>query len=129
MAVVERVYTVPFSAAYSGRRTVRSVRAMKFLKAFIARHMKSDLENVKIDAGLNDYMWSHGMKKPPRKVKIRVKKGDDGIVFASLLEAEKPAVKEVKAEKKPEEKKAVEKPAKENAIKQVTAEKKPKGKE
>ena len=135
MATIERVYTVPFKGAYNYKRTSRSIRASKILRAFLARHMKADAKNVKIDAKLNDYLWSHGMTRPPHKIKLRAKKGDDGIVFATLLEAEKPAAKPAATEKKaaaekkpaPEAKKA--EGAKQNAVKEVKAEKKSKPKE
>jgi len=129
MATIERVYTVPFKGAYNYKRTSRSIRASKILRAFLARHMKADAKNVKIDAKLNDYLWSHGMTRPPHKIKLRAKKGDDGIVFATLLEEEKKPAAKAAAEKKPapEAKKA--EGAKQNAVKEVKAEKKSKPKE
>lgn len=129
MATIERVYTVPFKGAYNYKRTSRSIRASKILREFLARHMKADAKNVKIDARLNDYLWSHGMTRPPHKIKLRAKKGDDGIVFATLLEEEKKPAAKAAAEKKPapEAKKA--EGAKQNAVKEVKAEKKSKPKE
>lgn len=128
MATVERIYTVPLKGAYNYKTSLRAKRAMKILTAFLARHMKSELGNVRIGADLNDYVWSHGIEKPPHKVKVRAKKGDDGLVLASLLEEKKPEAAAKPAEKKAEKK---EKPAKpeQKAVKEVKAEKKGKPKE
>jgi ribosomal protein L31E len=44
-----------------------------------------DLNKIKIDRYLNEYVWFRGIKKPPAKVKVKVvKKGD--IVTAELFE-------------------------------------------
>jgi large subunit ribosomal protein L31e len=108
MAGKEVVYTVPLGGAYDHRRTARTVRSMKILKAFLSRHMKVEAGMVRIDAKLNEFVWAHGMKKPPRKVKVKAVKGDDGIVVASLLaaagKAEAKAPEKAKAEKKPKAK-------------------------
>jgi len=135
MAVIERIYTVPLTGAYRYRRRNRAVRSMALLKEFLARHMKSNVENVRLDAGLNDYLWSHGMTKPPRRVKVKVKKGDDGTVDVYLLEDAKEA-KEAKPKAKAPKKKAEKKPstkeassAKQKEVKEVNAEKKEKGEE
>ncbi|MDD5318070.1 MAG: 50S ribosomal protein L31e [Candidatus ainarchaeum sp.] len=94
----EIVFTVPLSDAYACRRTMRAKKSMQVLTAFLSRHMKVGEESVRIDAKLNDYIWSHGIKKPPHKVKVKAKRGEGGKVFATLLEespapAEKPAAK------------------------------------
>jgi len=124
MATVERIYTVPLKGAYNYKMSMRAKRAMKILTAFIARHMKSELGSVRIGADVNDYIWSHSIEKPPHRVKIRVKKGEDGLVVASLLEEKKPENAAKPAVKK-------EKPAKaeQKEVKEVKAEKKGKPKE
>jgi len=122
MAVVERVYTVPLSGAYRYRRRGRAVRTVALLKEFLARHMKTDVESVRLDSSLNDYLWSHGMTRPPRKVKVKVKKGDDGVVDAYLLEGER----EGKVGEKREAKAASGKKQKE--VKEVNAENEAKAK-
>ncbi len=67
---IENIYTIPFypqlnkTAPY--RRTPRAVR---LLKEFIFKHTKVDF--VIIDEELNEFMWKRGIRKPPRKVKVR----------------------------------------------------------
>ena len=67
---IENIYTIPFypqlnkTAPYK-----RTPRAIKLLKEFILKHTKVDF--VIIDEELNEFMWKRGIRKPPRKVKVR----------------------------------------------------------
>jgi len=87
----ERIYTVPLSEAYSAVRGKRARKAVKVLKMFASRHMKVDIDNVKISAGVNSLIWSHGIQKPPRKIKVKMvkEKEDDAEVVKVMLLDEK----------------------------------------
>ncbi|MEW6329104.1 MAG: 50S ribosomal protein L31e [Candidatus Micrarchaeota archaeon] len=102
---VERVYTIPFRKAYERKRTARAVRAIDILKKFLARHMKTGEENVRISKGLNELIWARGIQKPPRRVKALVKKDATGKVFASLVDEKEKKEAEAKKEEKKKEKK------------------------
>ncbi len=81
---MERVYTIPlrrdFRKAAIWRRTKR---AMNEVRAFLSKHMKSN--DVRIGTDVNEYLWKHGAKNPPHKVKVTVTKGDDNVVKATLF--------------------------------------------
>lgn len=119
MAKLERIYTVPLGDAYDAIRNKRVPRAVKLLRAFIARHMKADGERILLSGALNAHLWSHSIQKPPRRVKVRLVK-EESVIRAYLAdekaeepkekagkkEKEAPKKEEAKpAEKKPEEKK------------------------
>lgn len=104
--VEERIYTIPlrreFSKAPNYRRTKR---ALKAVKEFLVRHMKS--ENVKIGKYLNLELWKNGRKNPPPRVKVKViketvkiKDKDVIVVRAELINAPIEIKKEVKEDKK-----------------------------
>jgi large subunit ribosomal protein L31e len=86
---VEREYIIPLRADWrkvaNYRRTGRAVKA---IKAFIARHMKvpeRDTSKVKLDKYLNQEIWFRGKTKPPAKIKVKaIKEGD--IVKVELAE-------------------------------------------
>ena len=120
MAEIERIYTIPLSGAYNSNRRTRAKRAMKINKEFLARHMKTAPENVWISQELNDYILSHGMQAPPRKVRLKVRMGSDAIARAELADGKKP---DAKATPEKKEAKKAEKPAE---AKQKPAEAKPK---
>jgi len=64
--------------------------------------MKSS--EVKLDQDLNRQLWSRGKTNPPRKVRVKMVKEEDGVVTVSLYEdlpASAPATMETSA---PEEK-------------------------
>lgn len=101
--VIEREYNVPLRKEWlKAPNWNRTKKAVKALKEFLQKHMKS--ENVKLGIHLNEHMWNHGLKNPPHHVKVHVTKDAEGNVFAEI-----PGIK--KAEPKKEEKKAEQKPA------------------
>ncbi|VVB57111.1 50S ribosomal protein L31e [uncultured archaeon] len=100
---LERIYTVPFGKAYEYLRTRRTRRAMKMLRAFLARHCKVDEDIIRISAGVNDAMWRDGMQKPPRRLKVRAVL-EDGRLTAWMV-GEQEAVKKAADEKKAAEEK------------------------
>src|SRR5271157_2880829 len=104
---LERVYTVPLVKAYATVRGKRTSRAVKILKSFLARHMKTQVELVKVSAEVNSLLWERGMQKPPRRVKVKAKRDAKGEVLVSLVEepkAEKPKVAEPAEQPKLEKK-------------------------
>lgn len=65
-------YTIPLRRVYWGRRSNRAARAVKLIRAFVARHLHLDLDSVKISNEVNEYVWRRGIEKPPRYVRVRV---------------------------------------------------------
>lgn len=102
---MERVYTVPLTEAYEHTRSRRARRSIKELRKFLVRHLKMHTNQIKLSRKVNALLWSGGMKKPPRKIKIKVVK-EEKVVNVYLLD-EKIELKEKKEEKKPEEAKVV----------------------
>jgi large subunit ribosomal protein L31e len=95
--VLERSYNVPLRKEFAKVANYkRAKKAMKALKEFLAKHMKS--ENVLIGKFLNEAVWVHGIKNPPHHIAVIAKKFDDGSVMAEL--ANIPVKKERKADAK-----------------------------
>ena len=65
----ERFYTIPLGKVKIQKRYKRSKRAVNLVKEFLIRHFKA--EALKIEPELNEFIWSRGIEKPPRRVKIR----------------------------------------------------------
>lgn len=82
----ERIYTIPLRFPNLQRRTKRSPRAIKYIKEYIARHMKVEEEDVWIDPGVNEYIWIRGIQKPPKSIKVKAIKFKEGFVEVSLPE-------------------------------------------
>lgn len=108
--VLERTYVIPLS-----RKTLKvppykkANKAMKTIKEFISKHMKSS--DVSVGKYLNLKVWEHGIKNPPHKVKVNAAKDDKGKVVVEIFGApkEEPKVEEKKKRTKEEEKKPEEK--------------------
>jgi large subunit ribosomal protein L31e len=96
--VEERIYTIPFYPKLKlSTRQKRAPRAIRIMKEFIYRHMKA--EDIIIDNELNEFIWARGIQKPPRKVRVRAIKDDEGIVELYLVErkvAEEARIPEVR---------------------------------
>ncbi len=96
---LERTYNVPLRKEYmKAPRWNRTKKAVIALRQFLAKHMKS--EEVKLSKELNEFMWKHGIKNPPHHIKVKAVKDEKGVVKAELFDAEKPASKKEKKEKK-----------------------------
>ncbi len=93
--VEERIYTVPLRRALIMPPNKRAPRAMRLIKAFVQKHMKVGEEPVEegeeeeggriiIKNEVNQRVWSRGIERPPRKVRIRAAKDEEGNVTVFL---------------------------------------------
>ncbi len=86
--ILERVYNIPLRKKYiKVPRWKRTNRAIKAVKEFVMRHMKSN--DVRIKKALNEEIWKHGAKRPPHHIKVNCQKFDDNSVLVDLYEVEK----------------------------------------
>ena len=102
-----RVYTINLGKAWLTPEYKRTDRVVNMIREFAQKHMKG--EEIKLDQDLNRQIWSRGRTNPPRKVRVKMAKDEDGVVTVSLYEdlpaatAETSAItKEEEEDKKPE---------------------------
>jgi large subunit ribosomal protein L31e len=95
--VEERIYTIPLQKALVRPPKKRAPRAMQLVKLFIIRHMKmavtlsedeDELPQLIITQNVNEKIWSQGIEKPPRKIRVRVTKDKNDTVTVYLAENE-----------------------------------------
>ncbi len=98
--VEERTYTVPLSKAWLMPANKRAPTAIRILREFMTKHMKlkaakkSEEEEeeepgtLTIDNEVNQRMWSRGIEKPPRNIRVRAAKDKDGNVTIYLAEGD-----------------------------------------
>ncbi len=105
MATVEenltRVYTINLGKAWLTPEYKRTDRVVNMIREFAQKHMKS--EEIKLDQYLNRQIWSRGKTNPPRKVRVKMAKDEDGVVTVSLYEDLPAATAETSAITKEEE--------------------------
>ena len=80
----ERIYIVPLAKARKGPRTKWAKKSIRYLRNFMQRHFKP--ESLIISQEVNQKIWSRGISKPPRKIKVRATKNVDGLVVVYLVE-------------------------------------------
>ncbi|RZN69392.1 MAG: 50S ribosomal protein L31e [Candidatus Methanolliviera hydrocarbonicum] len=86
MVEEERIYTIPLRKAFlKAPRWKRSNKAIKEVRKFLARHMKTSEEKVYLDASINEKIWERGSQKPPSKIRVRTIKSEDGEVETELV--------------------------------------------
>jgi large subunit ribosomal protein L31e len=119
----EKIFTIPLREAFEEERNRRAKNASKLIREFLIRHMKS--ENVKIGKSINESIWSRGIQKPPRRVRVHALKEED-IVYAELIgtEIKTPSKEELKKkeEKKKEKKEKIKEERKERRKKTIQEE-------
>ena len=94
--VEERFYTIPLGKAWISTRKKRAPRATRIVKSFVLKHMKvrteaedeEEAERLVIDNEVNEKIWSRGIEKPPRKIRVRVTKDKEGVVTVLLAEGD-----------------------------------------
>ncbi|TXT61533.1 MAG: 50S ribosomal protein L31e [Promethearchaeota archaeon] len=78
----ERIYTVPLKKARRGPRTKWAKKSIRYLREFTQRHMKP--EYLVISQEVNEKVWSRGIQKPPRKLRVRITKDINGLAVVYL---------------------------------------------
>ena len=102
---LERVYTIPLGKVLLSQSQHRAVRAINMIREFARKHMKT--QEIKIDEEVAHLIWSKGVRSPPRKIRVRMTKTDDGyILVTNYEEGSEPDEKDSK--KSPEIKQKVE---------------------
>jgi len=96
--VEERIYTIPLRRAWISPRKKRAPRAMRMVTSFIQRHMKvetgakageeEEKGRLVISNEVNEKLWSRGIEKPPRNIRVRAVKDKEGTVTLYLAEGD-----------------------------------------
>ena len=103
----EREYIIPLrEKSRVVPRYKKTPKAVKTVKEFIARHMKvenRDLNKVKIDKDLNQFIWARGIRKHPHKIKVKVTKKGENILVELVNYPDKLKFKKLREEKRGKE--------------------------
>ncbi len=94
--VEERIYTIPLRRAWIMPPKKRASKAIRIIRAFIQQHMKVGEATIETEAGekegnkiiisneVNERIWKRGIENPPRRLRIRAAKDEDGNVTIFL---------------------------------------------
>jgi large subunit ribosomal protein L31e len=104
---IEREYTIPLrEKSRSVPRYKKTPKAIKTIKEFIAKHMKvenRDLNKIKIDKDLNQFMWARGIRKHPHKIKVKAIKKEENVIVELVDYPNKLKFKKLREEKRGKE--------------------------
>ncbi len=94
----EIVYTIPLREAFKKSEKKRTPYAARLIREYLKRHTKA--AEIKIGKKLNEKVWERGIRKPPRRVRVKVLK-EGSVAKAEILGFE---YEEFKAKPKTEKK-------------------------
>ncbi len=81
---IEREYIIPLrEKSRVVPRYKKTPKAIKTIKEFLAKHMKvenRDLNKIKIDKDLNQFLWAKGIRKHPHKIKVKATKEGENVI-------------------------------------------------
>ncbi len=81
---IEKIYTIPLSDAKKAPRWKRANSAVKKTREFLAKHLKVDVDKIRMDQSVNEKIWERGSQKPPSKLRVKVIKFETGDVEVEL---------------------------------------------
>jgi ribosomal protein L31E len=99
-------YTIPLRKEFlKVPKYKRAKKATKAIKKYLMRHLKIRDKNekkIKLDSIINEALWCRGIKNPPQKITVKVKKQDDNFIvtFLSLPKKFKEEEKRLKKKQK-----------------------------
>jgi len=94
--VEEKFYTIPLGKAWISPRKKRAPKAVRIIRGFVEKHMKirteaegeEEAEFLVISNEVNEKIWSRGIEKPPRKIRVRAVKDKEGVITVHLAEGD-----------------------------------------
>ena len=102
----DRVYTINLGKVLLSPNNRRAKRAINMIREFARHHM--GISEVKIDMDVSHIIWSKGIRSPPRKIRVRMRKTDEGNILISKYEADPTAPSKVEdAKAKPDDTKEI----------------------
>ncbi|MFC7026619.1 50S ribosomal protein L31e [Halomicroarcula sp. GCM10025324] len=67
----ERVITIPLRDVRAEPKHKRADKAMRLIRAHLAKHFSVDESAVRIDASINEATWARGRASVPSKLRVR----------------------------------------------------------
>jgi large subunit ribosomal protein L31e len=96
--VEEKFYTIPLGKAWIVPPKRRAPKAIRMIRDFVTKHMKLEArkegeeeeapKRLIISNEVNETIWSRGIEKPSRKIRIRAAKDKEGNITVYLAEGD-----------------------------------------
>lgn len=81
----ERVFTLNLKRVWDSSGRVRAPKSVRLVRELAARHLKTNPGSVKISDELNRFIWSRGLKHPPRRVRVKAERVDENVYMLKLI--------------------------------------------
>ncbi len=81
----EHIFIVPLKYPPKMASYKRAERSVREVRKYLARHTKTQPEDIHIDSSINQLIWARGGKHVPPRIRVRAMKFEDGVVEAEAL--------------------------------------------
>ncbi|MGD0330485.1 MAG: 50S ribosomal protein L31e [Nitrososphaeria archaeon] len=78
----ERTIVIPLWKTHKTGSYRRAKKALSVLREEVSKVVKDG--NFVIDSKLNEQIWAQGIRRPPRRITVKVKKDEEGNIIVSL---------------------------------------------
>ncbi len=58
----EQIYTIPLRGVKDYPVWKRSNNAITLIREYLSKHMKIEVDKIKVSSGLNEAVWEHGIR-------------------------------------------------------------------
>jgi large subunit ribosomal protein L31e len=81
----EHIFIIPLKYPPKMAAYKRAKRSVGEVRKYLARHTKTQPEDIHIDSSINEIIWARGGKHVPPRIRVRAMKFEDGVVEAEAL--------------------------------------------
>lgn len=82
----EKLIKIPLREVKKASRNSRANKAINKTKEAISKHLNVSEEKIYLDNSINEEIWEKGIEKPPKEIRIRARKFEDGVVEAEVAD-------------------------------------------
>lgn len=83
----EKLIKVSLSDIKTASRRSRAKKAINKTRNELMKHFNSSKEEIYLDNSINEKIWERGIENPPKEIRVRARKFEDGVVEAEIAEA------------------------------------------
>ncbi len=65
---------IPLRDVWKTSRNRRAPRAIREIRKQVSRHAKVGSDRIYLDQDINERVWSRGIQKPPRSIRVHIRR-------------------------------------------------------
>lgn len=82
----EKLINISLKKIKKASRKSRAEKAINQTRNELTKHFDSPEDKIYLDNSINEKIWERGIENPPREIRVRARKFEDGVVEAEIAE-------------------------------------------